>query len=128
MVVLSSTAIENTVMSFTIGQFLFVCSAVVLISSVVGIVIKIITWLMKPNKMQDKIISEIQLHQKVQDERMDKFETYFKRDNDAIMSIRKGNAVVQQGILALMNHAINGNDIDKLEESRDRLQEYLIER
>jgi hypothetical protein len=34
--------------------------------------------------------------------------------------------VTQQALLALMSHAINGNDIDKLSRAKDDLESYLI--
>ena len=125
---LATQEIENATMSFTVGQLLFLCSAFVLIATVVGIIAKLIQWIKSPEVKQNEVISAIQMHQQKQDVRIDEMEQFLKKDNESIKSIKRGNVIVQQSILALMNHAINDNDIDKLEESRDRLQEYLIER
>lgn len=53
---------------------------------------------------------------------------HIDNDNKRIKSIEAGNRITQQALLALMSHAINGNDIDKLEKARDDLQQYLIEK
>lgn len=70
-----------------------------------------------------------------QNERLDKLEsdmvfvkTCLDNDNKRLDKQDEGNRVTQKAILALMSHAINGNDTDKLVEARDKLQEYLIER
>lgn len=70
-----------------------------------------------------------------EDERITALETDVKQikqhidnDNKRIKSIEAGNRITQQALLALMSHAINGNDIDKLEKARDDLQQYLIEK
>ena len=36
--------------------------------------------------------------------------------------------VTQQALLAIMSYEINGNDIDKLKQAKDDLEEYLIKR
>jgi len=51
---------------------------------------------------------------------------YLDNDNRRIKTIEAGNRITQQALLALMSHALNGNDVDKLEKARDDLQEYLI--
>lgn len=128
MILAAVADIEQTAVTVSIAQFLWFCGALAIIATAVGIIVKIVKWIKSPEDKQNAEIKAIREYQKKQDERMDEFEDYLRKDKEAISSIKRGNVVVQQGILALMNHAINGNDIDKLEESRDRLQEYLIER
>jgi hypothetical protein len=71
----------------------------------------------------------------IQDQRLDaleqqvkKFGEYLDRDNRRLNSLDEGNRVTQQALLALMSHAINGNDIDKLSRAKDDLESYLINR
>lgn len=124
----ATTNLDDVGVLFTLGQLLWVCGAILTISAVVAILVKVYKWLRTPENTQNEEIRNLQEHQKEQDSRMDKFEEYFKKDKDAIDNIEAGNKVVQQSILVLMNHAINGNDIDNLKEGRDRLEKYLIER
>lgn len=50
------------------------------------------------------------------------------RDNRRLNALEDGNRVLCQGMLAMLNHEITGNSIDKLRTAQDKLQEYLINR
>lgn len=70
--------------------------------------------------------------EKNQNERIAKLETKVdelcsRREKDAIRiaELEKGNVVTQKAILALLSHAIDGNNIDGLVNARDGLQDYL---
>ena len=49
------------------------------------------------------------------------------RDNKRIQSLEDGNKAICKGVLALLNHEINGNSADKLEAARMSINDYLIE-
>lgn len=51
-------------------------------------------------------------------------ESYDKRIED----IEKGNKVTQRAILALLEHAIDGNNKNQLIKAKDNLNEYLTDR
>ena len=102
------------------------CSALITISAAVSIVISAIKKLKEPEDAQNKEIKdlkndviEIKAQLKVHDE-------YFGNDNKRLSSIEEGNRVTQRALLALMSHAINGNDVDKLKKAESALKEYLI--
>ena len=60
-----------------------------------------------------------------------KLDTHSKQlDSDLkrIKSLEDGQIIVMQTLLALTQHAINGNNVDALRKSRDDLQQYLIHR
>ena len=60
-----------------------------------------------------------------------KFEAYdahFDKDLKRIEKIEEGNRVTQRAILALLDHAIDGNDIESLKKSSIELKDYLISR
>lgn len=70
--------------------------------------------------------------EKNQNERIAKLETKVdelctRREKDAIRiaELEKGNVVTQKAILALLSHAIDGNNTDGLVNARDSLQDYL---
>ena len=63
---------------------------------------------------------------KIYNDAPDEFAEYLDRDNRRLNSLDEGNRVTQQALLALMSHAINGNDIDKLTRAKDDLESYLI--
>lgn len=51
-----------------------------------------------------------------------------KEINDHIKKSDEGMRVVQQGLLQIMNHMIDGNHQDKLVEARDKMQDYLTKK
>ena len=60
--------------------------------------------------------------------RLDKHDTYFKNDKDAIADIKnlsRGNLRVN---IALLNHFIDGNGIDKMKLLREELEDNLLEK
>lgn len=48
------------------------------------------------------------------------------RDNQRLNSLEGGNKVLCQGMLAMLNHEITGNSIERLKKAQDNMQEYLI--
>ena len=49
-----------------------------------------------------------------------------KRDKERIDSLEDGNRVMMRGQIAMLNHIITGNSIDKLKEAKDEMTKYLI--
>lgn len=56
------------------------------------------------------------------------YDARFGRDKQKIESIEEGNKVTQQAILALLNHAIDGNNEEEMNAARKDLNKYLINR
>ena len=75
---------------------------------------------------QNNKIRDIEDKMKHLEDRLKKHEEYFNNDNKRLLAIEEGNRVTQKALLALMSHAINGNDVDKLKEAENSLREYLI--
>lgn len=102
------------------------CSALITIAAAVTIVINAFKKLKEPENAQNKKIKDMEDRIGVVEDRLKKHEEYFNNDNKRLLAIEEGNRVTQKAILALMSHAINGNDIDKLKEAENSLREYLI--
>lgn len=49
----------------------------------------------------------------------------FLHDDKRIQSLEEGNVVTQEALLALMSHALNGNDREALIEAKSNLERYL---
>lgn len=99
-------------MEFTISsaQILALCA---FITAIWG-VYKIVKELKKPN---DDLKSEVARHSQMLD-----------TDNKRLNDIEESNRMVLQSLLVIINHEITGNGIEKMKDTRDKLQEYLIER
>ena len=102
------------------------CSALITIAAAVSIVIGAIKKLKEPENVQNNKIRDIEDKMKHLEDRLKKHEEYFNNDNKRLLAIEEGNRVTQKALLALMSHAINGNDTDKLKEAENSLREYLI--
>lgn len=102
------------------------CSALITIAAAVTIVINAFKKLKEPENVQNQKLKEMDERMKTFEDRLKKHEEYFNNDNKRLLAIEEGNRVTQKAILALMSHAINGNDIDKLKEAENSLREYLI--
>lgn len=97
------------------------CAFIISASAAFRIIVDAIKRLRAPEKTQDDRL-------KVIEERLDLFETYFLNDKKRIDAMESGNRVTQQAILALLSHAINGDNQEQLEKARNNLNEYLINR
>ena len=102
------------------------CSALITIAAAVSIIVSAVKKLKEPENVQNKKISDMEAKMKSLEDRLTKHEEYFNNDNKRLLAIEEGNRVTQKALLALMSHAINGNDIQKLKEAENDLREYLI--
>ena len=102
------------------------CSALITIAAAVSIVVSALKKLKEPENIQNKKLQDLEDKMKDFDDRLKVHEQYFNNDNKRLLAIEEGNRVTQQALLALMSHAINGNDIEKLKKAEDALREYLI--
>ena len=50
------------------------------------------------------------------------------KDYERIESIEETNKVLCECMLALLNHEITGNSVDKMKESRDKMEKHLIQK
>lgn len=101
--------------------FLSGCGGIITIAAAVKIVTDAIKKFKEPEMTQDSKIKELEKKIQLHDE-------YLANDKAKIESIAAGNKVTQQAILALLNHAINGDSKDQLEKAKNGLTDYLINR
>lgn len=60
------------------------------------------------------------------EERLNKHDEYFTNDNKRINGTEDSNKMVCKCLLALLEHEITGNGIDKLKTTKTELQNFLI--
>lgn len=102
------------------------CSALITISAAVAVIINAVKKFKEPENVQNKKIEDLTNEIKSIEARLSAHDEFFKNDNNRIAKIEEGNKVTQRALLALMAHAINGNDVDKLKKAENDLREYLI--
>lgn len=103
------------------AALLAVASAVVLLSNAAEKIAK--AW--RTAKAPNQALSE----------RMDAFEEWKKdvdskldTDKKRLDTIDSGNRVTQLALLALLDHGIDGNNIDQMQHAKEELQNHLINR
>ena len=94
-------------------------SAIVLISNAVEKIVKAVKVAKAPETEQNKKITSLE-------ERMKKVEDKLESDKKKIADIREGNHVLTKGMFALLEHGINGNNIDQMKDAKHDVEEYLI--
>lgn len=98
---------------------LAVASAIVLISNAMEKIVKAVRVAKAPEQRQDDAIEEIK-------KRLDKVEREILSDEKQLKDARECNHVITKGVLALLDHGINGNNIDQMKEARGDVEKYLI--
>ena len=97
-----------------IRDFVIVTLAVLAFIVLLGNVVKTIKEWRKPGMTVEQWRSDM-------DESM-------KDNTERIKSLEDGNKVIMKALVAMLNHEINGNSVDKLQKALADLNEYLIER
>lgn len=100
---------------------LLICSAIITICSAITAVVAVGKLVKAPKDTLDGRLAEIE-------RRLSKHDELLNNDKSKIDSIEEGNRVTQKALLALLAHGIDGNNISALEEAKDDLQKYLINR
>lgn len=98
---------------------LAVASAIVLLSNAIEKIVKAFKAAKAPEQRQDNEIVEIK-------GRLVKIEAKLENDKIQIADAKECNHVITKGMLALLEHGINGNNIDQMREARNDVNAYLI--
>lgn len=103
-------------MEFTITseQILWICGFIGAIWGVYKIYKEIQKEIQKPNDDKAKMLNE-------HEQRINDFDERLK-------DIEKSDKLILQSLLVIINHDVTGNGIDQLKNTRDEIQEYLINR
>ena len=98
---------------------LAVASAIVLLSNAGEKIIKAVRAAKAPEQRQNDEIEDIKA-------RLDKIEKDVLKDEKQIKDVRECTHVITKGVLALLDHGINGNNIDQMKDARQDVERYLI--
>jgi len=60
------------------------------------------------------------------EEQVKKHEERLKRDHERLNDLEASNRIILRAHMAMLSHEINGNSDDKLKDSFDEIQKYLI--
>lgn len=124
----------NTVISFTPAQLvsvlLAICAAIVTIATAINL---INSWIQKrrekkqkPEDDQNERIKRIEELLVEYNKKFEQYDMFLKNDNRRLSAIEESIKIDRRGFLALIKHAIDGNDIESLKASRKELEDYLL--
>ena len=74
-----------------------------------------------PNDRQDKRLDDLEAWRREVEGKLD-------NDNDRLESLDEGSRVTQRAILALLDHGLDGNNIEQMQHAKEELQNHLINR
>ena len=100
---------------------LAIASAIVLLSNAAEKITKAIEAAKRPNDEQNKRIEALEKWQKEVKSKLDS-------DHERFENLDKGNRVTQRALLALLDHGIDGNNIEQMQHAKEELQNHLIDR
>lgn len=122
----------NTIIQFTpaelVAVIVSICGAITAVGAVVALFSKVADKLKAPERAQDKRLELIELKVDKHEKTLEKYQEFFTNDDNRFKSIEKSNKITQSAILALLKHALNGNDINSLQKAEKDLENYLIEK
>lgn len=112
-----------------VNAILAICGAITAIAAATAVIVKAVTALKRPTKKQDERLDTLEKDMKEVKERIDdeceSITNRFRDDASHIDKIEEANVVTQRALLALLSHAINGNDEDALKRAKTDLENYL---
>ena len=108
----------DTQIAFTLSDVASICALIVSIGAVIALFLKLRDRAIAPDKRQNERITKIE-------ERLADYDRWLDSDKKRIEMLESALAMQMKCQFALLSHAINGNDIDKLKEVQGEMQEYL---
>lgn len=102
------------------------CGGIVTISSAMSAVANWINKAKQPEVKQNERITSLEEKVGTINMRLDKHEKYLQSDDEKLRRIEDSNRITQRGMLALLKHSINGEDVESLKKAEKDLEEYLI--
>lgn len=112
---------ENVTPAELWAVVLGVASAVVLLTNAAEKIVKVIKAAKAPNDHQNERLDALEAWRANVDRKL-------ASDNDRLCSIDDSARVTQRAILALLDHGIDGNNLEQMQHAKEELQNHLINR
>lgn len=100
------------------GGLLAIATIVSTVGGAVEKVVKLRKAAKAPEVQQDAQIQDLKI-------RIERLERDMKKDEDQITDVRECNRVLTIGMLALLDHGINGNNIEQMQNAKAGVEAYL---
>lgn len=107
------------IITLVIGGILALAGAISTVGGAIEKIVKAAKAVKAPEQQQN---AEIEVIKK----RLDKVEQKLDNDKIQIADAKECNHVLTKGMLALLEHGINGNNIEQMREAKNGVEAYLI--
>lgn len=111
--------------NLTSGQIwtvvLAIASAIVLLTNAAEKIAKVVQAAKAPNVQQNERLAALE-------DRMNDVEKKLDNDKRHFDAIDASNRVTQVALLALLDHGIDGNNVEQMQHAKEELQTHLINR
>lgn len=104
-----------------VGGLLGIAAAINTLGSAVEKISKAWKAAKAPNDLQDERLSALEKWKEDVDKKL-------THDNDQLTAIATDTRITQRALLALLDHGIDGNNIKQMQQSKEELQNRLINR
>lgn len=115
----------HTQITFTPAELstvvLGICGALITLSGALTVILNLIKKAKEPELAQNDRIDKIENDIK-------KIQHCLSIDKARLDNIEYGNTVSQEALLALLNHALNKDEVDSVKNAKQKLEKYLIDK
>ena len=122
----------DNVIQFTpaelIGFITAIGGAIVTVGAVTTLFFKLFNRLRAPETKQNERIDDLEKWRAETDNTLKAFSQYFANDDTRFKDIERSNKITQGALLALLKHALNGNDLESLKDAEKELEAYLLDK
>jgi hypothetical protein len=112
---------ENLTPGVIFAAVLALASAILLIAQAVEKIIHAVKSARAPNLKQNERLDALEAWRAEVDRKL-------MNDNVHLANIDSDNRVTQRALLALLDHGIDGNNIQQMQHAKEELQDHLINR
>lgn len=102
-------------------SILLICGGIITIGGAIAVVKR---WICRIKRPSAEIKTEVDNVAAM----LEQHAQYFKNDKIAIAELKRGQNIMYKSHLALISHAIDGNNTEQLKEVKKDLQEFLLQR
>lgn len=107
--------------SITFGQLVGLAALVLVLVGAYNTVMGAVKNYREEKKRKDAPVNTLEDTVKKHDERLAK-------DHERLNDLEDSNRIILRALMAMLSHEINGNSDDKLKDSFDEIQKYLIQK
>lgn len=111
-----------------VGLLLAAAGLINTVGSAVEKIIKAVKAAKAPNAAQDARMDAQDKRMDAMEKRLEKAERKLENDKAEFTTVNDGLRASYQVQLALLDHALNGNNIEQMQTARDALQKHIINR